>query len=457
MTRLKPVMTSLAERILDSFPSGNYAISALLQLLEIVESIETETAAVECRVEPRLLINPTFVDSWAFAPEKLLMLVMHELHHVLLGHTRLFPRVTKVDNLVFDAVINALLCRMFPQPEHTSFFTDYYDESAFPECLLRPAPKWTPESGRHLPSALLPKNRSRIASIYIALYSSQGAGYKELFDVLRGALNETMAEDVKLIGDHTTKANSTSADGQLESTSPFLVEAVRSIVERWPVPPNPTPGRSLGDILKSAEVRPIRHLSNRAALRGLFRKVGGQFAGSGSNRSWIDSSIEIMSPVPAIERRGIVMQALGLNPILHRHTLSLPRHLPAGERVHVYLDVSGSIGDLKGALYGAVLDCQQFVHPVIHLFSTKIADVSFEGLRRGECNTTFGTDIACVADHMAEHRVKRAVVLTDGFVGRPSVSHHQTLKKACLGVALIKGGSIRSDLNDVTDHWIDLN
>jgi hypothetical protein len=35
-------------------------------------------------------------------PEKLLMLIMHELHHVLLGHTRLFPRLTQIDNLVFD-------------------------------------------------------------------------------------------------------------------------------------------------------------------------------------------------------------------------------------------------------------------------------------------------------------------------------------------------------------------
>ena len=97
-----------------------------------------ETAAVECRLQPRLLINPDFVDAWAATPEKLLMLVMHELHHVLLGHTRLFPRLTRVDNLVFDAIINALLCRMFPAPEHTVFFTDFYDENHFPDCLLRP-------------------------------------------------------------------------------------------------------------------------------------------------------------------------------------------------------------------------------------------------------------------------------------------------------------------------------
>jgi hypothetical protein len=45
---------------------------------------------------------------------------MHELHHVLLGHTKLFQRLSTADNIVFDAVINSLLCRMFPQPAYVA-------------------------------------------------------------------------------------------------------------------------------------------------------------------------------------------------------------------------------------------------------------------------------------------------------------------------------------------------
>ena len=117
-------MTAITDRILDTFPSGSYALTALLRLLDIVESPAVPTAAVECRVQPRMLINPDFVKRHAASPEKLLMLVMHELHHVLLGHTTLFPRLTRVDNFIFDAVINGLLCRMFPDPQYTAFFTD---------------------------------------------------------------------------------------------------------------------------------------------------------------------------------------------------------------------------------------------------------------------------------------------------------------------------------------------
>jgi hypothetical protein len=67
---------------------------------------------------------------------------------------------------------------------------------------------------------------------------------------------------------------------------------------------------------------------------------------------------------------------------------------------HVYVDVSGSIADLKGALYGAVLDCRNVVHPAVHLFSTVVHDVSFGGLRNGDCRTTGGTSIECVASHI---------------------------------------------------------
>jgi hypothetical protein len=72
------------------------------------------------------------VERHAKTPEKLLMLVMHELHHVLLGHTRLFPCVTQTQNFVFDCVINALISRMFPEREHTSFLTEFYSDKEFP-------------------------------------------------------------------------------------------------------------------------------------------------------------------------------------------------------------------------------------------------------------------------------------------------------------------------------------
>jgi hypothetical protein len=221
---------SIAERILDTFPSGSYGLLALLRLLDIVETTEVDTAAVECTAMPRLLINTHFVEDHASTPERLLMLVMHELHHVLLGHTRLFPRATPTDNIIFDAVINALLCRMFPKPEHTSFFTDFYSDERFPECLLRPPAGWTPSSHAPIPPALQGETK-RVQAVYRALYSETGANYQELYEVLRRAL--PALEGIRLIGSHDAEP------GELEG---LVFDTVRSIVENWPQPPTRSAG-----------------------------------------------------------------------------------------------------------------------------------------------------------------------------------------------------------------------
>lgn len=58
------------------------------------------------------------------------------------------------------------------------------------------------------------------------------------------------------------------------------------------------------------------------------------------------------------------------------------------------------------------------VFPKIHLFSTKVSDSTVAELRAGKRLSTGGTDIACVAEHMQRHQVRRAVLVTDGFVGK---------------------------------------
>jgi hypothetical protein len=119
--------------------------------------------------------------------------------------------------------------------------------------------------------------------------------------------------------------------------------------------------------------------------------------------------------------------------------------------VHVYVDVSGSMDQVKSALYGAVLDCQAFVHPTVHLFSTEVADVNLADLRNGVCKSTGGTSITCVAEHMAENHVPRALLVTDGWVGTPRGSHLATLARARLAVAYI-GHINNRDLEAVVDY-----
>jgi hypothetical protein len=147
-----------------------------------------------------------------------------------------------------------------------------------------------------------------------------------------------------------------------------------------------------------------------------------------------------------------VLRALGREPLLYTGQVAWRRAVPSGERVHVYLDVSGSMDAVKGPLYGAVLDCEALVHPTVHLFSTRVADISLAQLRRGVCQSTGGTDIACVALHMAEHRIRRALLVTDGWVGKPQGEHQRTLAGAKLAVAFLGTNLNQTDLVDVANY-----
>ena len=455
-------MKSIADRVLDAFPSGAYSLTALLRLMDIVETDAVPTAAVECKVQPRLLLNPSFVAAHADTPPKLLMLVMHELHHVLLGHTTLFPRATKVQNFVFDAVINGVISRMFPRVEHLAFLRDYYGDARFPHCLLAPPPGW-PQATKPAPGleALPSDFYVRAVTVHRALYSETGASYQEVYELLPKLLEqgpggrsrvEELIDAVPLLGAHDDDAQGS----ELEDRSPLLFEVLRDVVEQWPQPPDPIRGRSLADVLELSAVAARRHPSNRQRLRRLIRKVAGRWGDGGRRERRLTAEVA-STPLPSLARRSLVQRALGHEPLLHPGPVPWRRRVPSGERVHIYVDVSGSMESVLPALYGAVLDCRDQVEPVVHLFSTKVSDVSLADLRAGRCVSTYGTDIACVAEHMARHRVRRAVLVTDGWVGRPRSEHHETLAKARVAVAFLGSGCNEDDLRAVARHTCTLN
>ena len=497
--------TSIADQLLGSFPSGTYCLPALLSLAEIVETTSVATAAVECTLRPRFLINPEWVAQHAQTPEKLVMLTMHELHHVVLGHTRLFARATPLDNLVFDAVINSMLCQLFPERPYQALLTDIYSENKFPECFLRPTNVWTNGVKITVPPVLLQPEHQHLAPLYKKLYTPEGATYEELREAFRGVISDEQFVQVQLLGDHSDENPSSdqapndvayavagkasgkstnglriefagetdalhdeadesacelkepkcaSSAGRLETRSPQLLQEVRRIVEQWPRPNNPIKGRSLHDLLVSTTVG-LAPRSNRGALTKLLRIMSVQ-SGQGRVRNLHMDNVCVESPIPRLMRRSVVLNAIGAAPLLHQEQLDMKRVVPQGEQVHVYLDVSGSVSGLVGALYGAILDNKQFVHPVVHLFSTRVVDVTFKQMLNGDCHTTGGTCIECVAQHMKKYKVKRAVILTDGFVGAPGVVARRILESVRIGVALTPDNSIRRDLEGLVEHWAQL-
>ena len=292
----------------------------------------------------------------------------------------------------------------------------------------------------------------RAAEVYLGLYSETGVSYEEIYEVLPALLPEDGLAGVPLLGGH---AEDGSKDGNIENRSPVLFDVVRSIVEEWPQPPDPIKGRSIGDVLRVSDVRLRSVPSNRTVLRGLLRKIGEKRSG-GRIREIRDDAVLLPTPIPSLDRRSIVMRSLGTQSLLYSGDSTMRRGTNVGNRVHVYVDVSGSMGGVINAVYSAVHDCREWVHPVIHLFSNYVSDANPQEIRKGIVRSTGGTNIACVAEHMATNSVRRACIITDGWVGKPGGHHFKTLARAKLGVAMVGERVNLNDLSEVTNQTVTL-
>lgn len=441
---------SVKDRLLDSFPATSYCIPSLLSIAQIEETTRVPTACVECCARPRLRINPDFVRDHASTPEKLLMLVLHELHHIVLGHTRLYPRITKLDNLVFDAIINSVLCHMQPERAYTSMFTDLYSDERLPECFLRPPKGWIRDKISPLPPALAASPDSKLAQLYRRLYSRAGVTYQELRDALRFEEPPQSLQD-RLLGNHQSgEADSSFAEDYTRNDSE-LIEEIERIVEDWRTASRHLGVDSLQELLQSIKVQPDP-VTDATRLSKLMNRIGdaGRRVG-GSNRTPNRNSIEM--PIPRFDRRSAIMKALGSCPMMYRYEITWRPTLRSVDKVHVYLDVSASVAEYRGALFASILACRELVHPVIHQFSTQVHDVSMRELSDGLCKTTGGTSIGCVADHMMSRGIRRAVFVTDGFVGRLSGAQLKYLKGCKIGVAFPAGRANYSDLQSVVSSW----
>jgi hypothetical protein len=182
-------------------------------------------------------------------------------------------------------------------------------------------------------------------------------------------------------------------------------------------------------------VRTIRDAILSVAQRGAGEAPGG----------WSVPTVESVLPFRSrTDRRAEWRVAIGEAPLMWRASLASPaRH--SAERVHVYLDVSGSMNDVLPLLYAALVPLLLYVRREVHLFSTKVADVSHDALRRGVSLTTSGTRIGIVTEHMLAQRVQRAVIVTDGWVGDVPGEHVRLLagRRAKVAAVVTHGGDAR--------------
>ena len=424
---------ALVRRVLDVVPARTHAIGALLQLFRIELSDSVATASVSCERRPVLRVNPAFVAERCQTNAHLFMLVMHELHHVLLGHTRLFPRATPAHNLAFDAVINALLCARFPEQAYTSFFTGIYGRQRGPLRLLAPP-------GRP------PVRPAKLVALHRALYDGRATA-DEVFHALAREVKEVDVGD--LLGSH-------GREGEWGTEGPAdgaVVDAIRRIVEKWPPPETPVTGRSLADLLKQQHVRPA---VDPAVLAAMKRALLAASVADRRTRRRSNGLVPALVPLPdPRDRRAGVSRAAGVTPLLYASTL-VDRRSREASATHVYLDVSGSVEPWLDDLYGALAALRGHIAPLVHLFSTRIASVPLAALREGVRRTTGGTSGDCVFAHALGRPVRKVLLITDGYVGAPPARVQQAVRERLDVRVLLTPRGWRRDLASVASRFDEL-
>lgn len=409
-----PEAAAIRERIFNVLPAASYQMEKLFGLFDIEFSEATETACVECRTTPRLLLNKGFLDEYCQDDGDLFLLILHELYHVILGHTRLFPRVSPIDNIVFDAVINSMLCRTVGRTVGTRLFTRINGYDSLTERLLRPPPGWPSD----FEGALAALQEQRIIGLLYGPAESGEITYRDMYELLRKELAGCEVPNAFLLGSHGPEQNE---DG-------LLKEAVRRIVEGWPPPPFRIAGRDEGRSAEEFWLRPADKPGSafRKAFEGVLRKCGVR-AGRGPAvyRRHVTSSqrsVETVLPNARDRRIPALRSVLGHAPLFYRS--ELPERKPRPLRVpvvHLYLDVSGSMTACLPHLSAACREPFMRGELKIFAFSTVVSQLKGHDLSKAPVRNTFGTDINAVLEHVTaipvRCRPKIILIATDGYVG----------------------------------------
>ena len=461
-----PSEQRLRQRIFNVLPAASFQFDRLLQFLDIVESELSPTACVECSAQPRLHLNPGFVAEHCQRDEHLFLLILHELYHVILGHTRLFGRPTPIHNLAFDAVINSLLSHQFPDSCYLSFFQGLNKWETFPSRLLRPPPGW-PDHPEPLPPDASEAERKAVELLYGN--SHRAATYYDVFEALLKTLPADQASggvgDCILLGDHSGKGQDGSLDEQAVKND-LLKQVFRRIVEGWPPPPNRIAGRDEGKArddywLPKAEdphapfERALRRLLRRAGVLNPSAQVARRSRGAEQCRR------EVQTVLPELrDRRAPAMEKLwGRRPIFFQGERWLQKPVLTPKDVaHVYLDISGSMTACLPVLGAALWKPHRNGEVRLFVFSTIVDEAHpRQPLDRQKFQNTFGTDINCVLEHLiglpGKATPKRVVVLTDGYTGQPRHDLAGELKArgASLFIGLI-GASPSNELRAFARH-----
>ncbi len=434
----------LLRELIDDNP---FAVRAVLRICEVRFCETVPTLAVTCEHRPILLVNLEFVSRECCSDDEVKAVICHELLHLVLRHTETQTPITRAQHLAFDAVINAIIHRGHGA-SWSSMMSRYYAEETDLRRLLRPmneveARVWeqhrNARGSERLPPwvyawASLYEGRlvaDDIAELAQSLSTPSRAGRIGIPSPFAGSTG--LPEDIEhsLLGDHASLGE--PLDPRLAKA---LDEALRSMNGSgiWRGPKNRGVGANPYEALFTAKPSAALARWRREALAVLRRHL----MPDPKSRILEARSEDRPLPVLSVGDRRAFLQARW-SPFLPEATWSLERRRRSGT-AQVYLDVSGSMNAEMPELIALLQRLSGHIRRPFWAFSDEVAPAT---IKEGQLvtQTSGGTSMACVLEHLALTRPESAVVVTDGYIEDLPRALVQKVSATRLHVLLTRDGS----------------
>lgn len=356
-----------------------------------------------------------FLEENLQAPQDLAFAFLHEIYHHVLGHLASLPSVYRtlpwqmVVNIAADMAVNRTVSERFFSGNHP-LLKRLYRKDRFPECLLLP-----PTAFGVSPSVNLDDDtRDRVYRELrkkIKIMGLSSSQQRSVCEVYRAGWLEEVPFD-RLIGLVANLMRIGNVD--LFSKMIFLGnhDPLADRIEELPELFRDTESEMGGysEEVEEDELDEDVEPSVSPTLAMLIRIALEEDPNHPRHQPMIEARTSVLfSPA----RSDWLLLSSGHWPALFHGPVFGPAYNEL--RVHLYIDVSGSLEKWIGWIYGLVLALGEEIGSPIHLFSNKVMDITIDDLSKGKIYTTSGTDFDCVIAHALEHRYRRIVVITDGL------------------------------------------
>jgi hypothetical protein len=361
--------------------------------------------------------------------------ICHEFLHVLLRHTDRLAPISPAEHLAVDAVINAIIHRALG-PDFSRMMARYYAGTRGARRLLRPPTALEQERIERVRcggARVGPEERQLLAT-WDGLYRG-----RLVADDIRDLARDLGVQAAPLLlGNHDARRTGDPDVGDSDA-----YEQLRHALE--------TALRAMNGsgIFRSPAARGI----GAAAYTNIVRGAGGALgrwrrqmfevlrrALLPDPRAWAREarSSSFILPVLSPGDRRAALQALW-SPFLPDARWDAERRVRAGS-AHVYLDVSGSMSAEMPLIVSLLAGLGRYIRRPFWAFSTVVAPARIEHGRLIS-DTTGGTSMGCVLDHIAQTRPAAAVVVSDGYIERLDAAQVASASGTRLHVIVTRDGS----------------